>query len=165
MTEEPEKQEKPMSEGEAKFRAKLTQKSKEDKTDFVQSIATREKLERDYKEDIIYVTFKSSPETERTIVARRPNQEEFLQILRLTIESAKYVNVADLKSLESLEKTYATLHKIAASLCINKELDEKFWKTKISFGTLQNFIGELINASQTQFGGVTESEVQKFRGK
>ena len=166
MVEESENQpKKEVSEAEAKFRAKLTQKDKVDKTDFVQTIATREKLERDYKEDNIYVTFNSSPETRRTVLARRPNQEEFLQILKLTIEAAKYANVTSLESLEPLEKTYGELHKIAGSLCVDKKLDEEFWKTNVSFNTLQNFIGELINASQTQFGGVTESEIQNFRSK
>ena len=145
------------------LRKKIKKESKVDKVEFARQLATREKLERDYKEDNIHVTFNSSPETKRTVLARRPNQEEFLEILKLMISVAKLEGAMDVVSVEKLHNTCSKLHTMASNLTVDKKLDEEFWKTKISFNTLQNFIGEIVNASQSNVGGISEPEMKTFR--
>jgi len=144
-----------------KLKENISKKSKASSTEFAKLLATREKLERDYKEDYMYVTFYSSPEIKRTILARRPNQEEFLKILSLIIAATKYEDDPD--SLEKLKEVYSDFHKIAASLCIDKKLDEEFWSKSVSFDTLQNFITEVINESQKS--AIPEDELKSFRKK
>jgi len=162
----------------SKDKSKINQKSKEDRMkalkekankssrtspeDFVKQLATRQKLERDYEEDKLYVSFHSSPETKRTILARKPNQEEFLKILTLTIEASKFEGRMDEKSLEGMKRVFIDLNEMAADLSIDKSLNKEFWSKKVSFTTLQNFIGELINESQ-KGTGVTEEEMTTFR--
>lgn len=138
-------------------------KSKEDKSvnDVIKQIATRDKLERDYKEDLLKVIFRTSPETFRTLEARRPTQDEMLSIMRLSTEATIYEGRADTKSVERLLSVYEQLPKIAAKLSVDNTLNEEFWKTKISFYALQNFITELIRISQ--MGPVTEEEMKSFR--
>ena len=133
------------------------------KVDFAKQLATRQLLERDYDEDKIYVTFNSSPETKRTILARKPNQEEFIKLLELTIQASRYSGKMDEKSLSELKVIFADLHTMAADLSVDKGLDMEFWKTKVSYETLQNFIAELINASQNP--NIKESDMKSFRGK
>lgn len=133
--------------------------------DFLKQLVTRDKLERDFKEDKIYVTFNSSPETRRTILARRPNQKEFIEILSLSIQAANFEGRGDTESLEKLSEVYTHLPKIAANLCIDKSLNEDFWTNNVSFITLQNFIGELVAASQKPLGGLTEDDLKSFRGE
>jgi len=132
--------------------------------DFAKQLATRQKLERDYEEDRLYITFYSSPETKRTILARKPNQEEFLEILTLTIESAKYEGKMDIDSLGKMKDIVQNLNKLAAELSVDKQLDAKFWSTKVSFNTLQNFIAELINESQ-KGQNLKEDDMKSFRRK
>jgi preprotein translocase subunit Sss1 len=148
-----------------KLKEKIKKKDSKDQVEFAKQLATRDKLERDYKEDHIYVTFNSSPETRRTILARRPTKKEFLEVLRIGLEAAKFDNLGDAKSLEKLNQIYSGFNKIAAKLSIDKKLDEQFWDECISFSTLQNFINELLAESQKSIGGVTEGELQSFRGK
>lgn len=135
---------------------------KADAEDFIKQLATREKLERDYKEDSLYVTFNSSPETRRTILARKPNQEEFIKILALTIEAARHEGKLDDKSLTRMKEIYEGLNQMAASLSVDNKLDEEFWAKHVSFTTLQNFITELITESQ-RGSAVTEDEMKSFR--
>jgi hypothetical protein len=134
-------------------------------TDFLKQLVTRDKLERDFKEDKIYVTFNSSPETRRTVLARRPNQKEFIDILSLSIQAANFEGKGDTESLEKLSDIYTGLPKIAANLCIDKNLNTDFWTNYVSFITLQNFIGELVAASQKPLGGLTEEDLKSFRGE
>jgi hypothetical protein len=149
------------------FQEKLKkEKKKEDTADIARQIATRSKLERDFKEDQIYVTFNTSPETRRTVIAKRPTQKEFLEILNLSIQATKFEGLGDSKSLEEIGKIYQGLHRIAASLCVDKTLNEKFWSETATFSSLTSFLGEVINASQQLgVGSVTEAEMKKFRGK
>lgn len=158
---------KPLS-AEDKFK-KLEQRDKDVKEkkqeDFLKQLVTRDKLERDFKEDKIYVTFNSSPETRRTILARRPNQKEFIDILSLSIQAANFEGKGDVDSLEKLSKVYENLPKIAANLCIDKALNQDFWTNSVSFITLQNFIGELVAASQRPLGGLSEEDLKSFRGE
>jgi len=153
-------------EEEDKRREALMEKDKNTKSvkkeDYIKQLATRERLERDYKEDSLYVSFNSSPETRRTILARKPNQEEFLKILALTIEASRYEGKFDDKSLARMSEIYGNLHKMAASLSIDDRLDEEFWAKHVSFNTLQNFITELITESQ-KGTSVSEEDLKTFR--
>ena len=133
-----------------------------DTSEISKQIATRAKLERDYKEDYLNVTFNSSPETRRTVLSRKPNQKEFIDILTLSIEASKFEGKLDSNSLSNMKEIYSNLHKMAANLCVDKTLDFKFWSEHVSFNTLQNFISELIVASQ-KGTGVTETEMESFR--
>jgi len=133
------------------------------KEDVIKQFATREKLERDFKEDKIVVTFNSSPETRRSVLARKPNQKEFIDILDLSVQASRFSGKGDIESLEKLKTIYSNLNKIAAGLCIDKSLNAEFWQSSVSFATLQNFISELINASQQPSGGITESDLKSFR--
>jgi hypothetical protein len=150
----------------ANFEKKVNKKKEVNAEEYVQSLATREKLERDFIEDKVYITFNSSPETRRTIIARRPTQKEFLEILNLSIQAAKYEGKGDPESLEQLIKISSNLNKIAANLCVDKRLDADFWQNFTSFSTLQNFIAEIINSSnKPSIGKVSEEEMKSFRGK
>jgi hypothetical protein len=133
--------------------------------DFIKQLVTRDKLERDFKEDKIYVTFNSSFETRRTVLARRPTQKEFIDILSLSIQAANFEGKGDTESLLKLSEIYGDLPKIAANLCVDKNLNEDFWTNCVSFITLQNFISELVTASQKPLGGLTEEDMKSFRGE
>ena len=163
----PDEVQKPLSAEEKFKKLEESDKQKREKKqeDFLKQLVTRDKLERDFKEDKIYVTFNSSPETRRTVLARRPNQKEFIEILSLSIQAANFEGRGDTESLEKLSEVYSHLPKIAANLCIDKSLNEDFWTNNVSFITLQNFIGELVAASQKPLGGLTEEDLKSFRGE
>lgn len=147
------------------LKGKIKQKETTDSADFAKQLATRAKLERDFIEDHILVTFNTSPDTRRTIKARRPNKKEFLEILNLSIQASKFEGRGDPDSLEKIGEIYGGLNKIAAKLCVDKTLNEEFWDNRVSFVALQNFIGELMSESQRGLGGMTEQELTSFRGK
>lgn len=143
---------------------KIHKKKEVDVEEYVKQLATREKLERDFIEDKVYITFNSSPETRRTLIARRPTQKEFLDILNLSIQASRFEGKGDSQSLEQLMKISSSLHKIAANLCADKKLNEDFWQNKVSFATLQNFIAEIVNSAQKpSIGKVGEEELKSFR--
>jgi len=136
---------------------------KEKKTGDVHSlISTRTKIEGDYDDDLIKVTFNTSPETRRTILAKKPTNKEMITIMKLSAQAAKYEGSADPDSLVKMVEIYEQLSGIADKLSLDKALDTIFWNEKVSFSTLQNFITELITESQ-KGTGVTESELKKFR--
>jgi len=143
------------------FRKEIGKQKQVDTKKIIQQIATRDKLERDYKEDLLEVDFYSSPETKRMIKAKRPTQKEMMMIMRLSAEASIYEGKMDSQSLQRMVDIYDKLPKLAASLSIDSKLDEKFWQDNVSFSTLQNFITELIRV--TQQGPMTESELQSFR--
>lgn len=136
-------------------------KSKKDE-DFARQIATRELLERDFNEDFLKVSFNTSPDTRRAILAKKPNQEEFLKILKLSIEASNLEASNAEESNKRLLEVYGDLNKIAAELSVDKHLDEEFWKSKVSFETLQNFISELILSFQSG-NRVPEEDLKSFR--
>ena len=141
---------------------KISNKKQEDTKKVIKQIATRDKLERDFKEDLLEVVFFSSPETQRMIKARRPTQAEMMTIMRLSAEAALYEGKMDAKSLDKMINIYDGLNDLAASLSVDKALNSDFWKNKVSFSTLQNFITELIR--ETQKGvGVSQDDLEKFR--
>ena len=143
------------------FKKEVKTKKGQDKETIIRQIATRDKLERDYKEDLLSVDFYSSPETKRMIKAKRPTQTEMMTIMRLSAEAAVYEGRSDPKSLQRMVDIYDKLPKLAAVLSVDKNLDEVFWKNKVSFSTLQNFITELISA--TQRGPMSEEDMKSFR--
>ena len=145
-----------------KLHDKIKKQKKTDTEAIIKQIATRDKLERDYKEDLLDVSFYSSPETRRMVRAKRPTQEQMMTIMRLSAEAAIYEGRMDPKSLSKMVDIYDRLPELASSLCIDKQLNKEFWTKKVSFATLQNFITELI--AETQKGtGVTPEDMKNFR--
>jgi hypothetical protein len=144
------------------LRKKIDKKGKTDTKEYIKQIATREKLERDYKEDVLKVAFYSSPETQRMILARRPTQKQMMTIMRLSAEAAVYEGKMDPDSLTKMVDIYDKLNELASELVVDKKLDSEFWSNYVSFSTLQNFISELVR--ETQKGtGVTSEELENFR--
>jgi hypothetical protein len=145
---------------------KLEEKSKnneEKKTGSVRELlTTRKKIEGDYDDDLLKVTFNTSPETRRSVLAKKPTNKEMITIMKLSAQAAKYEGSSDPESLINMVEIYEKLSGIADKLSVDKALDEEFWNEKISFSTLQNFITELIFESQ-KGTGVTEQELKKFR--
>ena len=143
------------------LKKEVKEKDKKSKMDIIKQVATRDKLERDYTEDLLKVQFHSSPETERMVEAKRPTQEEMMTIMRLSAEASIYEGKMDKESIDRMINIYDELPKIAGKLCVDKSLDEKFWKNSVSFNTLQNFITELIRI--TQMGPMGSDEMESFR--
>jgi hypothetical protein len=145
-----------------KLRKEIDKKKGSDKQAVIQQIATRNLLERDYKEDVLEVVFYTSPQTQRKLQARRPTQKQMILIMKLSAEAALYETRLDEKSVAKMTDIYAQLNKLAAELSLDEKLDAKFWAEKVSFATLQNFITELIK--ETQKGtGVSPEEMKNFR--
>jgi hypothetical protein len=151
----------PLEQQAEKLKEKIDKKEQGDLQQIIKQIATREKLERDYKEDLLNVEFYSSPETRRCVKARRPTQEEMISIMRLSTEAAIYEGKMDSKSIQRMLDVYDQLPIIAAKLSVDTQLNADFWKTKISFFSLQSFITELIKANQAT--PVSEAEMKSFR--
>ncbi len=125
-------------------------------------IATRTKLERDYDEDKIEVIFSTSPETKRKVLAKRPNNKEMVNIMTLSAQASRAEGSMNADNLESMVGIYQRLAKMAANLSCDKKLDEQFWDENVSFTTLQNFITELIEASQKGYS-IPQETMKKFR--
>ena len=160
MAEESKKTLKEKKIEEIKSKSKATQEKKVG--DAKTLISTRTKIEGDYDDDLLKVTFDTSPETRRTILAKKPTNKEMITIMKLSAQAAKYEGSADPDSLVKMVEIYEQLSGIADKLSIDKQLDEEFWNEKVSFSTLQNFITQLITESQ-RGTGVTEDELKKFR--
>ena len=111
MPEETKKEEKPDSRAEQlkDLKDKIKDKKQTDTQTIIKQVATREKLERDYIEDILEVSFNSSPETKRMIKAKRPTQSEMMTIMRLSAEAAIYEGKMDPSSLEKMVNIYDNL--------------------------------------------------------
>jgi len=159
--QEDKKVQYPSPEDWERFREKLKKSEMQKSVEFLQQLATREKLERDYKEDIIRVTFETSPETKRTVLARRPTHKEMIKIIEMVVAASSMETPTDKEGLKKLAEVYKELPKMAAMLCIDKKLDEKFWSEKVSLNALQNFLNEVIAAAQAP--GLTKEELESFR--
>jgi len=144
------------------LKKEINKKKTVDKKEIIKQITTREKLERDYKEDLLSVSFYSSPETKRMIKSKRPTQSEMMTIMKLSAEATLYEGRIDEKSTQKMVDIYAKLPALAATLSVDRKLDEDFWKESVSFTTLQNFITELIKETQ-KGSGITEEDMQTFR--
>lgn len=154
-------QEKTAQEKIDELKGKIQKKEGTELESIIKQIATRDKLERDYFEDLLEVEFYTSPETKRMVRARRPTQKQMLLIMRLSMQASIFEKMATNDSIEKMAEIYGQLSNLAATLCEDKKLDEKFWSEKVSFNTLQNFIGELIRI--TQQGPIGEKELDSFR--
>jgi len=141
----------------AKSKAKKTKKSQ-----IFQQIATREIIERDFKEDVVPVTFETAPGINRTIQARRPTHKEMMKLMKLSIEASIHQGKGDPKSLERMINIIKDFSEMAASLSIDENLDKEFWEEHVSYPTLQNFITELISQAITG-GSLSEEEIKSFR--
>jgi len=145
-----------------KFVEETKKIKKVDTESIIREASTRERLERDYNEDIINVTFFTSPQTRRMVKAKRPTQKEMLAIMKLSAEAAIYEGKVDAKSLERMTSIYEQLPELAANLSLDKKLNTEFWTEKVSFATLSNFITELIK--ETQKGtDVSQEDLKSFR--
>ena len=144
-----------------KFKGEIKKKETVDTQTLIKQVATRDKLERDYMEDLLEVSFKSSPETERMVRAKRPTQKQMLLIMTLSLQASVYEKLNSEQAISKMTEIYGQLSNLAATLCEDKKLDEEFWSDKVSFTTLQNFISELIRL--TQEGPIKAEDVQKFR--
>jgi len=141
---------------------KLEEHEKKPSQDVIRQIATRDRLERDYKEDVLEVSFNTSPETIRMLKAKRPSSTEMMTVMKLSAEAALYEGKTDKNSLKNLTDIYNQLPSLAASLSLDDKLDEEFWSNRVSFPTLQNFIMGVIR--ETQRGtGVDVSDMESFR--
>ena len=143
------------------FKNKIEKKDAVDTQSLIKQVATRDKLERDYMEDLLEVDFHTSLETKRMVKARRPTQKQMLLIMTLSIQASIYEKLNNEQSITKMTEIYGQLSNLAATLCEDKKLDEKFWSECVSFTTLQNFISELIK--MTQQGPVTTDEISNFR--
>jgi hypothetical protein len=145
----------------AEMKGKIAKKEGSDIEAIIKQVATRDKLERDYFEDLLEVEFYTSPETKRMVKARRPTQKQMLLIMTLSMQAAIFEKLNSEDSIKKMTEIYGQLSGLAATLCDDKKLNEEFWSDKVSFTTLQNFIGELIRV--TQQGPVGEKELDSFR--
>jgi len=144
------------------FEAKLKKSEEKKAAEFMKELATRDKLERDFKEDIMYVTFETSPETKRTVLTRRPTHSEMLELIRLLITVSKFGGEAMTEDdFKKFEDAYEKLPKIAASLCVKPTLDEKFWSQVATWDALQSFINAVLSAGQSP--RISEQEMKSFR--
>lgn len=125
-------------------------------------VSIRNRIERDYNEDVIEVEFSTSPSTKRTVKAKRPTTVEMVSIMEISSVASIYEGSGKPESLSKMIEIYKKLSTIAASLCIDKKLDKDFWDNKVSSNTLQNFITALISEAQRSTR-VLEKDVQKFR--
>jgi len=142
------------------LKGKINKKEQTDMESIIKQVATRDKLERDYMEDLLEVEFQSSPETKRMVKARRPTQKQMLLIMTLSLQASVYEKLNSEQAIQKMTEIYGQLSNLAATLCVDKSLDEGFWSEKVSFNTLQNFISELIKV--TQEGPIKNEEMKKF---
>ena len=144
-----------------KMKNKIVKKDQTDVESIIKQVATRDKLERDYFEDLLEVPFTTAPGIKRMVKARRPTQKQMLMIMTLSLQASIYEKLSNEQAITKMTEIYGQLSNLAATLCEDKKLDEKFWSECISFTTLQNFISELIRI--TQQGPVSSEEISNFR--
>ena len=125
-------------------------------------VATRDKLERDYKEDILKVTFKASTDTYRTLESRKPTNKEMSVIMSLAASALKAQESNKPDDLLKLKEVFTLLAGIAANLAVDKTLDQDFWDNCVSTDTLNNFINGIV-LSTKRGSGVSPEDMKKFR--
>ena len=152
----------PTAQGEIdKLKGKIIKKEGADLESIIKQVTTRDKLERDYFEDLLEVAFYTAPGIKRMVKARRPTQKQMLLIMTLSMQASIFEKLNSEDAIKRMTEIYGQLSGLAATLCEDKKLNEEFWSDKVSFTTLQNFIGELIRV--TQEGPIKTEDVQKFR--
>lgn len=125
-------------------------------------IATRDIIERDFKEDTIPITFETAPNVKRTVLARRPTHKEMLKLMKLFTEASITQTKNDPESFRRMLEIIKDFASMAASFTVDESLDEEFWSEHVSFTILQNFMTELINQSITG-GQLTAEQIKSFR--
>lgn len=139
--------------------------NKENKEKFEKAqklISTRDRLERDYKEDILRVTFQTSSETYRTIESRKPTNKEMSIIMILAAKALKAEQSKDPEDILGLSEIYSNMAGLAAKLAVDKTLDEEFWNSCIGSDMLSNFVNGLVMATQRR-SGISPEDMSKFR--
>jgi len=145
------------------FEEQLAKTKKKEMEDVIEKIATREKLERDFREDILKVVFETSPETKRMVLARRPTHDEMIRLIKIVAATSAYnMDTMTKEEAEKLEQAYAELPKIAAKLCIDKKLNEEFWSKIATWNALQNFLNAVIAKAQ-EITSISPEEMKSFR--
>ena len=139
---------------------------KKGKTQDIESIkkmvGIRSRIERDYEEDVLEVSFDTSPQTKRIVRAKRPSLIEMISIMEMSAIAAKYEGSSKPDALSKMVEIYKKLSVTATNLSLNKELNEDFWSSKVSFTTLQSFITSLIMEAQ-KGQGVGDKDMKTFR--
>ena len=151
-----------------KFEEKAKKSGKKDisvskQKDFIQQIATRELLEREFAKDTMLVTFNINKDKKVTIEAKKPTPKEVLEIMKFSIRASKYEGKTDVKSLEEMVSIYEELPKIAAEYSLDPKMDEKWWNEKAKFEGMMNYVVALIMQTQQGGGNLPESQVATFR--
>lgn len=142
----------------------LKKKSNEQKTSNVKDmLEIRKRIERDYEEDVMDVSFNTSKETTRCVLAKQPTNSEMINILEMSADANRFEQSKDSDALYKMLKTYKKLGKIASDLSIDPKLDEDFWNNKVSSQSLQNFISALIITAQSGGGSVSKKDMENFR--
>ena len=125
-------------------------------------VATRDRLERDYKEDVLKVTFKTSSETYRTLEARKPTNKEMSVIMSLAASALKAQASNKPDDLLKLKEVFTLLAGIASNLSVDKTMDQDFWDNNVGSDTLSNFINGIVITTQ-RGSGISPDEMKKFR--
>ena len=139
--------------------------SEDKRKDFIQQIATREILEREFAKDTMLVTFDLNKDTRVTVEAKKPSPKEVIEIMKFSIRASRYEGKTDAKSLEEMVGIYEELPKIAAEYSLDPKMDEKWWNEKAKFEGMINYVMSLILASQQGSGGVHDRQIESFRSK
>jgi methylphosphotriester-DNA--protein-cysteine methyltransferase len=157
-----EEQAKPTAQDKVdELKGRIEKKEKVDVESIIKQVTTRDKLERDYFEDLLEVAFNTAPGIKRMVKARRPTQKQMLMIMTLSLQASIYEKLSNEQAITKMTEIYGQLSNLAATLCEDKKLNEEFWSERVSFTTLQNFISELIRI--TQMGPVSDKELDNFR--
>lgn len=130
------------------FKEKIEKKDRVSKKEIIDQIATRDILERDYKEDTVEVIFKSSPSTKRKLLCHKPTPNQLGEMMIFL-------------SKPNSETTIKKFVELASELTLNKQLNEEFWGNRTSTNTLISFINELMMVAIQ--GPLSEGELDKFR--
>ena len=144
------------------FKKEVNKDKKVSQREIIDQIATREILERDYKEDTMEIIWQSSPSSRRKIISHKPTPEQMTQLLKLQAQAIMFENQpTNSKTIENLTGIYEEFANLAAILTTNKTLNKEFWFKKTGMQSLTSFINELMR--RTIQGPLPESELDKFR--
>ena len=146
----------------AKLRGNIKEDNLEKFKEAQKLVATRDKLERDYKEDVLKVTFKASTDTYRTLESRKPTNKEMSVIMSLAASALKAQESNKPDDLLKLKEVFTLLAGIAANLAVDKSLDQDFCDNCVSTDTLNNFINGIV-LSTKRGSGVSPEDMKKFR--
>lgn len=143
-----------------------------DKPDYMRDVATRNILEQDALATTIDVTFETTPDTERTIKAKKPSNDQLVKLLSFPMVAQNLGNVGaggdmsdqERKNAEKALEMYSNFAKMAADLTIDETLDEKFWGDTVPDSFLQSFIMGYIKKISSGVV-IPEEEMKRFRSE